>query len=480
MKSKPAILFAAALFLSALGPLAFAQTNQPFWQEPKSASPTPLLGYIPASFAPLAEKVNPAVVTVYATHVLRSPFGPGISPFFGIPKEFKQEGVGSGFILTDDGYILTNNHVVAGSDKVKVLVGLKETKEYDAEVKGTDPKTDVALIKIKANNLPVGVLGDSDKLKVGDWVAAIGSPFTSAHNGPEFRHTLTVGVVSAKGRRLGIGPYDDFIQTDASINPGNSGGPLVNMNGEIVGINSVMIAPAGGNVGLGFAIPINLAKAILPQLKDKGKVARSWLGVKVDDVSPDLAESFGMKAPRGALVAEVIKDSPAQKSGIEAGDIIVEFEGAPIQNSSDLPPLAALAGIGRKVEIKILRNGKEETRAVTLEAMPEEKELAGRTGAPGMQPNDLGVQVKDLTPDTAADLGYEGLSGVVVVAVDPNSSAGRQDLQPGDLIQKINAVTLRNAQDFDRAVKALKPGRLVRLYIRRGPNSLFLAFPLER
>jgi len=469
MKMKSALLAAVVLGAMLFSRPLFSQDHRPFWQEAKGGA-APLVGNLPSSFAPLAEKVSPAVVTVYSSRVLKAPAGPEFF-FFGIPKGMRQEGVGSGFILTEDGYVLTNNHVVADMEKVKVMVGLDGKKEYTAEVVGADPKTDVALIKISATGLPTVALGDSDQLRVGDWVAAIGSPFG-------FGHTLTVGVVSAKGRRLGIGPYDDFIQTDASINRGNSGGPLVNLSGEVVGINSVIIAPAGGNVGVGFAIPINLAKSILTQLKEKGKVERSWLGVSVQEVTPELAESFGMKQPRGALVAQVIKGSPAEKAGLEPGDVIIAFAGAQIESSSDLPAAAALYGVGRKAEIKVLRNGKEETRSLTLEAMPEEKELAARMGPQGSAKNALGLSVKDLTPETAEELGYQGLTGVVVVAVDSNGPAGQQDIQQGDLIQRIDRTFIRNVEDFDRVAGALRSGRMVRLYIRRGDASLFLAFPL--
>ena len=464
-------LWTAVVFVIMLGsrPL-FSQNNRPFWQEPQGGAAS-LVGPIPSSFAPLAEKVNPAVVTVFSSRVLKGPMGPEFF-FFGMPKGgLRQEGVGSGFILTEDGYVLTNNHVVENMDKVKVMFGQDGKKEYAATVVGADPKTDVALIKISASGLPTVVLGDSDQLRVGDWVAALGSPFG-------FGHTLTVGVCSAKGRRLGIGPYDDFIQTDASINRGNSGGPLVNLNGEVVGINSVIIAPAGGNVGVGFAIPINLAKSILTQLKEKGKVLRSWLGVSVQEVTPELAESFGMKRARGALVAQVIKGSPAEKAGIEPGDVIISFAGAPVENSTDLPAAAALYGVGRKAEVKLLRNGKEETKSLTLEAMPEEKELAARMGAQGSAKNALGLSVKDLTPDTAEELGYQGQTGVIVVAVDPNGPAGQQDVQQGDLIQRIDRTYIRSVDDFVRVTQALKPGHMVRLYLRRGDQSLFMAFQL--
>jgi serine protease Do len=452
--------------------------SKPFWKESEGSQS---FSSLPPSFAPLAEQVNPAVVTVYTTRTIKSPFFRNAPDeffwFFGPPSRgFKQEGAGSGFILTEDGYIVTNNHVVAKAEDIKVAVGVKNKKEYEAELVGTDPETEIALIKIEAKDLPCVALGDSENLKVGDWVAAIGSPFN-------FPHTLTVGVVSAKGRRLGIGNYDDFIQTDASINPGNSGGPLINLAGEVVGINTLIVSPGmgQGNVGLGFAIPVNLAKMILPQLKEHGRVTRSWIGITIQEVSPELAESFGMKEPRGALIAEVVEGGPADDAGLEPGDIIMEFNGKEIKESTDLPPMAATAGVGQKVELKILREGDFITRKVKLAEMPTREQLAMRQirGMQGAAPdNILGVAVKEMNRQDAQRFGYQGLAGVLVTAVDPEGPAAG-NIESGDLIQKINRDTIRNLTDFNTAIKSLRKGQHVRVHVRRGYSAGWYAFRLN-
>lgn len=474
-KSKKGMFIALGLVVAFLAGLSLAAaTSTPFWKESKkSIEPMSL----PASFAPLAEKVNPAVVTVYTTREIKSPFS-RMAPdeffwFFGPgPKNYKQQGAGSGFILTEDGYIVTNNHVVANADEIKVAVGEDKKSEYKAELVGTDPETELALIKIDAKKLPTVVLGNSDELKVGDWVAAIGSPFN-------FPHTLTVGVVSAKGRRLGVGNYDDFIQTDASINPGNSGGPLINLAGEVVGINTLIVSPGmgQGNVGLGFAIPVNLAKMLLPQLKEEGKITRSWLGVMIQEVSPELAESFGMKEPKGALVADVIKGGPAQEAGMEPGDIIIEFDGREIMDNNELPPLVASTGVDKKVKVVILRDNNTMTKWVILKEMPSREQLA-RSDSSAISPdNKLGLTVKDLTESEAERLGYQGQTGVIVISVNPDSPAEGK-VQPNDLLQKINSKNITDTQDFNKVVKSLKKGQLIRLYVRRGNSSMFFAFRL--
>jgi serine protease Do len=312
------------------------------------------------SFADLAEKLKPAVVNISTTKTVksggfRSPFGQG-SPFdrnfggedfferfFGdIPqRQFKQKSLGSGFIISHDGYIFTNNHVVEQADKI--LVKLSDGKEYEAKVIGKDAKTDIALIKIKpSDNLPIVETGDSDKLRVGDWVIAIGNPFG-------LEQTVTAGIVSAKGRVIGAGPYDNFIQTDASINPGNSGGPLINLNGEVVGINTAIVA---SGQGIGFAIPINMARDVIPQLEKSGHVTRGWLGVGIQEVTPALAKSFGLKEEKGALVSQVSKGGPADKAGIEQGDVILEFDGKTIAEMKDLPRIVASTPVGRTVAVK--------------------------------------------------------------------------------------------------------------------------------
>ncbi len=452
-----------------------AASSRPFWRE---SSERMVSRSLLPSFAPLAERVNPAVVTVYTTRTVKSPLFRNAPNeffwFFGQPsRDFKQQGAGSGFILTEDGYIVTNRHVVARVDEIKVAVGMEKKREYEAKLVGADPETEIALIKIDAKGLPTVALGDSDKLQVGDWVAAIGSPFN-------FTHTLTVGVVSAKGRRLGVGNYDDFIQTDASINPGNSGGPLINLAGEVVGINTLIVSPGmgQGNVGLGFAIPINLAKMLLPQLKEEGKITRSWLGVVIQEVSLDLAESFGMKEAKGALVAEVVKGGPAGEAGIEPGDIILEFDGHEIVDSNDLPPIVASSGVGRKAEVKILREGKIIAKRVKLGEMPGREELARRSSS-GISPeNILGLAVKDLSGSEAERLGYQGHAGVLVISVDPESPAAGK-IEANDLVQKIGNRTIRNTEEFNRIVKSLRKGQWVRLYVRRGNASMFFAFRLR-
>ena len=463
------IIFAlAASAVLVMAGLALGQDSRVFWKE---AGPEPYVNFnSPSSFAPISEKVNPAVVTIYSSRTLKSPFqaGPNEFFFFG-PGPRKEEGMGSGFILTPDGYLLTNYHVVAQAEDIKVALGDRSKKKYPARKIGGDEKIDVALLKIEANNLPAVVLGDSDKAKVGDWVVAIGSPF-------EFSHTLTAGIISARGRRLG-GPYDDFIQTDASINPGNSGGPLVNMRGEVIGINSMIVSPgfAPGNVGIGFAIPINLVKSQLPTLKEKGKVSWPWLGIYFQELTPELAESFGLKEAKGALVSKVIKDSPAAKAGLKDGDIIIEFGGKPVEDAGQLPMLISAFAPGDKVGLKIYRSGKTEDRAVILGIQPEAKAMAM---APSVQGgNILGLAVVDLSPEQAQELGYQGVSGVLVVAVSPDSPlAGRT--APDDLILEINGRSINNTRDFDQALAKVKSGQMLRIKFRRGNESIYYAFKL--
>ena len=292
-----------------------------------------------------------------------------------MPRSFTRRALGSGVIIDKDGYIVTNAHVVKGADKIVVTLqdGREDGREFDAKVVGIDEKTDVALLKIQSpGDLAVATLGDSDALHVGDWVVAIGNPFGLSE-------TVTAGIVSAKGRVIGEGPYDDFIQTDASINPGNSGGPLLNLQGQVIGINSAIYSQSGGNIGIGFAIPINLVKSVVAQLKAHGKVVRGWLGVAIQDITPDLAKSFGLKQAEGALVSDVTPDSPAARAGLERGDIIVEYNGTHIEAAHQLPALVAGTEIGKTVPIKVLRNGESKTLSVTIAEMPAQwRRLAPR------------------------------------------------------------------------------------------------------
>ena len=459
------IVAAIGLMITAAG---LAQGGKIFWHE---AGAEPLVNFnAPPSFAPISEKVNPAVVTIYSSKVFKSPFQFGSNEFFFFgPGPHKEEGMGSGFLLTSDGYILTNYHVVQGADEIKVAVGEGGKLKYNAKKVGGDEKIDVAVLKIEAENMPYVVLGDSDKIKVGDWVVAIGSPF-------EFSHTLTAGIVSAKGRRLG-GAYDDFIQTDASINPGNSGGPLVNMHGEVIGINSMIVSPgfSSGNVGIGFAIPINLVKAQLVELKEKGKVAWAWLGIQYQELTPELAESFGLKETKGALISKVVKGSPSDKAGLKDGDIIIEFGGKPVDDANHLPMLVSSHSPGERVVVKILRERKPMEKTVELGIMPEQKQVA--TGSAVKAGNVLGLAVRDLTPDDAEELGYQGLQGVLVVSVSPDSPLNGQ-VAPDDLITEMDNHAITNTKDFDSVLAKIKSGQMMRVKYRRGSGMFYFAFKL--
>jgi serine protease Do len=433
---------------------------------------------VPSNFNELAEKVRPGVVNIQVVKKIKNidfgfrrffgtpfgennPFGDFFGPFSeeNPPRGFEQRGVGSGFVMNRDGYILTNNHVVEDADQIKVK--LANGKEYDGKIVGRDPKTDLALIKIEASSdLQPLNLGNSDDLKVGSWVVAVGSPFG-------LEQTVTAGIVSAKGRVIGSGPYDNFIQTDASINPGNSGGPLINMKGEVVGINTAIIA---SGQGIGFAIPINMAKEIAPQLQDKGHVTRGWLGVSIQEVTPALAKSFDLKEKKGALVAQVISGSPAEKAGIEQGDIIVEFDGKEVTDSKDLPRIVASTPVGKAVTIKLIRNGKVLDRQMKVGEMEEKVEVAK---APSHK--SLGITVQNLTPEIARGLGLKNYTGVVVTRVEPGSPAADAGIQTGDVVQEVNRKAVKNVEDFVQKVNKAKGQDNVLLLIQRGQNNLFAA-----
>ncbi len=387
-------------------------------------------------------------------------------------RQFRQRSLGSGFIINRDGLILTNNHVVENAEEI--VVKLSNDKEYKAELVGRDAKTDIAVVKIKADKadeLTPAILGDSDALKVGEWVMAIGNPFG-------LEHTVTTGIVSAKGRFIGQGSYDDFIQTDAAINPGNSGGPLVNLKGEVVGINSAIFSRSGGNIGIGFAIPINLAKELLPQLQEKGRVTRGWLGVYIQRVTPEIAESLGLDEARGALVADVMSDTPASKADIEVGDVIVEFDGNKINESTELPLMVARTAIGKKVKVKVIRRGKTKTVDVEIGELKEEEEAGPVEG----KAEEFGLSVQTLTPEIAESLGIDSdVKGVVVAGVEPGSPADDAGLQRGDVILEVNRETVESLGDYRKAVKKVESGKSVLFLVRRGDNTIFLALkPAEK
>jgi len=437
--------------------------------------PRPTPAATAPDFVALAKDLKPSVVNISTSKTvrLRRPVLPGprspqqdfFDDFFerffqGQPQTPRKErSLGSGFVISADGYILTNDHVVDGADEIKVR--LSDGRNFTATVKGLDPKLDLALLKIEAGDkLPVARLGDSGVLKVGEWVMAIGNPFG-------LEQTVTIGIVSAKGRVIGAGPYDDFIQTDASINPGNSGGPLFNTAGEVVGINTAIVA---SGQGIGFAIPINAAKSILTQLKETGHVTRGWLGVSVQLVTEDLAESFGLKEPKGALVAEVIADSPAEKAGIKQGDIILTFDGHEVDAINDLPRLVAATPAGKEVRMSVFRNGKTHELTATIGKLQEDREEAEAAGAASDR---LGLNVADVTPEVAQRYGLQAGKGALVTGVDPAGPAAASNLHPGDLILEVNGRETRSAAAFRAEVDKTKPGEVLRLLIQRGDALLY-------
>jgi serine protease Do len=399
------------------------------------------------------------------------PFGDFWRRFFGGPAPRgpqRQRSLGSGFIIDNDGSIMTNNHVVENASKIVVKLS-SDDQEYEAKVVGRDSKTDIAIIKINSKvNLSAASLGDSDQLEVGEWVVAIGNPFG-------LDSTVTSGIVSAKGRHIGQGPYDNFIQTDASINPGNSGGPLINLRGEVIGINTAIFSRTGGNIGIGFAIPINLVKELLPQLRGKGKVTRGYLGVLIQKVTPEIAESLGMDKGYGALVANVSKDGPAEKAGVKVGDVIVEFDGKEVKDSGDLPIVVARTAVDKKVRMKVLRDKKEIILNVVVGELKEEEVLASVP-----EKGELGLTVQRLTPQMAESLGIEKAEGVVVSAVEPGSAADEAGIRRGDVIMEIDRKAVRNTDDYKKAVAGVRKGRGVLFLVRRGESTLFLALKPQR
>ncbi len=440
--------------------------------------------YLPG-FTELVKQAAPAVVNISTTQKVKSampelpegfeipempegsPFGELFKYFFdqeeGEPSLRDAQSLGSGFIISDDGYVLTNYHVVKDADEI--IVRLNDRRELRAEVVGTDKRSDVALLRIDASDLPVVSIGKSSTLQVGEWVLAIGSPFG-------FDYSATAGIVSAKGRSLPRENYVPFIQTDVAINPGNSGGPLFNQAGEVVGMNSQIYSRTGGYMGLSFAIPIEVAMDVAEQLKTKGHVSRGWLGVLIQDITLDLAESFGMKQPRGALVAKVLEDSPAEQAGFKVGDVIVAFNGKKINDSASLPPIVGTTKVGVFVPVDIIRNRKQSVIKVKLGELPEDPAVA-RVHKPIVEKaNRLGVSVLDMTDKQKREL--ELANGVVVERL-VDGAASDAGVRKGDIILSINNETVKDSEQFQELVEALPEGKSVAMLVQRGSSPTFLA-----
>lgn len=439
------------------------------------AQTSSILPTAPGSFSLLAKKASPSVVNISTLKVIKGrgraplpfdhddPFRDFFERFFRdrIPRDFTQQSLGTGFIIDEDGFILTNNHVVEKTDEIKVT--LADKREFTAKIIGRDPKTDLALIRIEPD-IPLKPLplGDSEKLEVGDWVLAIGNPFGLGN-------TVTAGIVSAKYRQIGAGSYDNFIQTDASINPGNSGGPLLNTAGEVIGINTVIFSKSGGSVGIGFAVPVNMAKDLLPQLK-KGRVVRGWLGVMIQRITPDLKNKLHLKDEKGALVGDVPAGGPADKAGIKRGDVIVSFDGKEIKEVKDLPYIVASTPVGKNVKVELVRKGRKRSLQVKVGELKEEGESKAVSKA---EPN-LGLTVKEITPELARNFGLSETSGLIVVQVENNTAAAKAGLRPGDIIIEIDQVPIKDLEEFHSKIQDYKKGDTVLFLVKRRGATIYL------
>jgi serine protease Do len=441
----------------------------------EAANLASLEGARPPSFAAIARRTMPVVVNISTTsqRSLRSGTNDPIEEFFNrffgetAPRENNQRSLGSGIVISKDGEILTNYHVVRDADVIKVK--LSDQSEYEARLIGKDGRTDLALIKIRKPgvNLPFAKLGTSSQLDVGDWVMAIGNPFG-------LEHTVTAGIVSAKGRVIGAGPYDNFIQTDASINPGNSGGPLINAMGEVVGVNSAIFSQSGGNVGIGFAIPIDLARKVLDQLRKNGRVVRGWLGVRAQDATPLALGSLGPARSPGelALVTEVTSGSPAAEAGIKTGDMIIEFNGKAVPRSADFPGIIADTPPGQRITLKLVRDRKEQIVSVKIGELLDESDLTQQIEA---RDPELGVRVQRVTPEAARRLGLSSAKGVLVVEVHPGGPADQVGIEPADVIREVNQRAVSNVKEFERATRQGRRGDRILLLVQRGDNAVFFA-----
>jgi len=448
----------------------------------KEAAATTNAVELSRNFEAVARDVERAVVNINTEQIIHNtgigmedpfrqffgenPFG---SFFNQMPRDLKQKSLGSGFLVDPSGYILTNNHVVENASSIKVK--LDDGKTMDAKVVGTDPQTDLAVLKINGTGYPTLQLAKSDQVQVGDWVLAFGSPFG-------LQKTMTAGIISAKGRVIGAGPYDNFLQTDAAINPGNSGGPLVNLNGEVVGINTMIASDNGDFQGIGFAIPSTMADQVYSQIVKSGKVTRGWLGVTIQSMTPELAKSFGLGADAGVLVADVQANGPAAQAGLQSGDIIMEYNGRKLHGANDLSLAVADTNVGAPANLKVLRNGKELDLEVKVGERPADTEAALKPSS-AEQRGKLGITVEDITPETARQMRLSSQSGALVTEVRPGSPADDGGLRPGDVVTEVNQTPVRRASDLVAATRSLKSGDTVRLKVMRQDRTMFLAFEIS-
>ena len=425
-------------------------------------------------FIDVAESVSPSVVTITAQKVtkIKNPFADFDFPFeffgFNVPnreREYRSSALGSG-VIVGDGYVITNNHVIDKAEEIKIV--LQDKREFEATIVGADAKSDLAILKIEANNLPVARLGNSDKLRVGEWVLAIGSPFST-----RLGNTVTHGIVSGLGRSgMQLSTYENYIQTDASINPGNSGGALVNLDGEVIGINSAIMSRSGGSHGIGFAIPINLARKVMNDLITSGRVVRAWLGVTIQDLNQDLSESLGLSDITGVLISDVVKDSPAEKAKLQSGDVIIEVNDQTVHTPSELQINIASRSPGETVKLTLIRDGRKRNINVRLEEMPSDEPVIaqGKTGE-----IDLGFTVQRNTEEQARQFGIDSSDGVVVVSVTPGSEAQQKGIQPGDRIVTLERKNIKNINDFTKALENVKKDQTILILIEtKNGNKRFV------
>jgi serine protease Do len=468
----------------ALGAFAATRPERPVVAATPEAPILPVQMPLPAgnTFARVADAIKPAVININTVTKGGAGWPGGRTPFeeffgeefyrrfFGdTPERIPQRSLGSGVIVEPTGIALTNAHVVEKATEIEVVT--TDGNKHKAKLVGMDKKTDLAVLKLDdgKGQFKYARLGDSDKLQVGDWVIAVGSPFG-------LQATVTAGIISAKARNIGQGPFDDFLQTDAAINPGNSGGPLVNMQGEIVGINTAIVA---GGSGIGFAIPSNMARKIYTELQTKGRVTRGWLGVSIQPLTPELARSFNAKDTKGVLISDVMPDSPAAKAGLKPGDILMEFEGKKMEAPSDLQRAVGMAQPGQETKMKIWRDQGERTVEIKIGEAPDEREAQQRQGG-RVAPSALGLEVRPVTPEIAKQLNLKSSEGVIVARVEEGSPAAEAGVQRGDVIREINRQRVKSMADYERITKDVKDGDRLTVLLQRGPMSLYVAFTISR